>query len=163
MLLCTPKTMLLYYYWNHWIQNNKDKNFEKCFFFLFFLFQIEGGKILKFKAPLLYLKIIFLKKWQRMWHYMNSAKDLYHYKFFVLEWEKQSKWSGAWGFNQKKKFPIQFLYRFYFSQKINYINSTKFLSIFILRFNSTKYTSSKKYTSKRSHHFPTNQKKLANQ
>lgn len=77
-----------------------------------------------------------------MWEYMNSAKDLYHYKFFVLEWENQSKWSEAWGFNQKN-FPIQFLYRFYFAQKINYINSTKFLSVFILGFNSTNYTSSK--------------------
>lgn len=94
---------------------------------------------------------------------MNSAKGLYHYKYFILEWEKNPNEVDYEDLTEKKNFPIQFLYRFYFAQKINYINSTEFLSISILRFNSTKYTNSNKYTSKRSHHFPNNQKKLANQ
>ena len=65
----------------------------------------------------------------------------------------QPKWN-YWGFNKRNsnKISIQL-----FSRKINYVKSTIVLLIFVQKFNSTKYTNSNKYTTKKIHHFPSNQ------
>lgn len=67
--------------------------------------------------------------------------------------QTQPKWN-CWGFNKRNsnKISIQL-----FSQKINYIKSTIVLLIFVQKINSTKYTNSKKYTTKKIHHFSSNQ------